>query len=396
MNRLIAYFFEAGEAVWRNRTRSILTMLGMIIGTASVIAVLGISHAASTGISSQIASFGIAFGQVQVDQQQDDPSIATLQYRDVQTVADATPDAVREIEPLYDTNYPMVANRVHATYDVVSAGGYHTDRLTMRAGRRISNDDVAAGAHVATLTPDLADKFFKDGTAVGNFIDINGTRFMVVGVYDPVKASLFSGATSGTAEIPYTTYHRMQPGPISGMQFYPVDPAKVDQAGAAVVTALQRIHGARAKYQVQNVGAIAGGFDTVIGIIAVGLTAIGAVALLVAGIGIMNIMLVSVNERTREIGIRKSIGASRRDITLQFLMEALILALGGGGIGMLIGILATVGSASLISRTLGQAIVPYVLVVSVALGFSISVGLIFGMYPALRAAKMDPIEALRS
>jgi putative ABC transport system permease protein len=137
-------------------------------------------------------------------------------------------------------------------------------------------------------------------------------------------------------------------------------------------------------------------FQNVLNIIAAGLSAIGAVALVVAGIGIMNIMLVSVVERTREIGIRKSIGASRADIALQFLMESVILSILGGGTGMLLGLLATVGAASYISSQLGAAIVPYLLLVCIAIAFSIGIGMAFGLYPAIRAARLDPVEALRS
>ena len=397
MSRLLAYAGEALRAIWLNRTRSSLTMLGMIIGTSSVIAVLGISHAASSGINSQINSFGIAPVQVSVDPNQDDPAIATLQYRDVATVMNAAQGLVAEAEPSYSAVYQLRANNVHSNEQLASGGGYHTDSLTLRAGRRISYADVDGGAHVVVLSGDLADKFFKNGGAAGSFLDINGTRFKVIGVYDPLKGSLFNSGGGGTfAEIPYSTFHRMQPGPIQSIIFYPANAQRTDAASAAVVAALQHVHGSRAKYTTQDFAAFVGGFEKVINIIAAGLTAIGGVALVVAGIGIMNIMLVSVTERTREIGIRKAIGASGRDIALQFLMEALLLSLGGGATGMLLGILATVGMASLVSRTLGQAIIPYLLVVSVALGFSISVGMIFGMYPALRAARMDPIEALRS
>jgi len=131
-------------------------------------------------------------------------------------------------------------------------------------------------------------------------------------------------------------------------------------------------------------------------VVGYGLTAIGGVALLVAGIGIMNIMLVSVTERTREIGIRKAIGAAGRDITTQFLMEALILSLIGGGTGMVLGIAAVLLAYGVVSGLLGPAPIPWLLIVSVAVGFSTFVGVVFGTYPAIRAGKLDPIVALRS
>ncbi|MFN2527601.1 MAG: ABC transporter permease [Candidatus Baltobacteraceae bacterium] len=397
MSRILAYAGEAFRSIWLNRTRSILTMLGMIIGTSSVIAVLGISHAASSGINGTINSLGVPPAEVSVDPNQDDPAIASLQYRDVASILNAAPDLVAEAEPSYFSNFRVSANGVHESEQVVSASGYHPDSLTMQSGRRISDEDTKGAAHVATMSLDLAEKFFPATSAVGSFIDINGTRFEIIGVYDPLQGSLFnSGGGNTYMEIPYTTFHHMQPGPIGSLKFYPSSAEKTDPAGLAVTTALGHIHGSRAKYQIQNGAAFVGGFESVINIVAAGLTAIGAVALVVAGIGIMNIMLVSVTERTREIGIRKAIGASRRDIALQFLMEALLLAVGGGATGMIIGILATVGMASLVSKTLGSAVIPYTLVVSVAIGFSITVGMVFGMYPAMRAAKMDPIEALRS
>jgi putative ABC transport system permease protein len=142
--------------------------------------------------------------------------------------------------------------------------------------------------------------------------------------------------------------------------------------------------------------AFEGAFERSIDVISYGLTAIGAVALLVAGIGVMNIMLVSVTERTREIGIRKAIGAGARDIATQFLLEAVILSLIGGGIGMIFGIGAVLLMYGVVAGLLGPAPIPWLLIVSVAVGFSMVVGVVFGTYPATRAAKLDPIEALRS
>jgi putative ABC transport system permease protein len=147
---------------------------------------------------------------------------------------------------------------------------------------------------------------------------------------------------------------------------------------------------------VQDTTAQVQSFGAVFGIIAVGLTGIGGVALVVAGIGIMNIMLVSVTERTREIGLRKAIGATRGDVALQFLLEAILLSFMGGGVGTVIGLLATLAAYSFVVAFVGPAPIPYLLIVSVAVGFSTLVGCVFGTYPAIRAARLDPIAALRS
>jgi putative ABC transport system permease protein len=136
--------------------------------------------------------------------------------------------------------------------------------------------------------------------------------------------------------------------------------------------------------------------NSVLATIAVGLTAIGGVALLVAGIGIMNIMLVSVTERTREIGLRKAIGATRGDIVWQFLLEAILLSFIGGGIGTLLGFLATVAAYSSVEKLVGPAPIPYLLIMSTSVGFSTVVGCVFGTYPAIRASRLDPIAALRA
>jgi len=398
VSRILAYAGEAFRSIWLNRTRSILTMLGMIIGTSSVIAVLGISHAASSGINGTLNSLGVQPVQVNADTNQDDPAIAQLQYRDVAAVQDAVQGLVTETEPSYSQMWQVSANRLHQYVTVFSGSGYHRDSLSLRAGRRLSTEDTGGGAHVALVSLDLAEKFFGDAnSAVGNVVNLDGARFKVIGVYDPLKGSLFNAGGQGTfVEIAYSTFHHMRPGPVDSIQFYPVSADQTDAASAAVVRVLQHIHGARAKYITQNSSAQIGGFETVINIVAAGLTAIGGVALVVAGIGIMNIMLVSVTERTREIGIRKAIGARRSDVALQFLMEALLLAFGGGLTGMLIGVLGTLGMVTLVSKTLGASQIPYVLIIAVAMGFSVTVGVVFGSYPALRAARMDPIEALRS
>jgi putative ABC transport system permease protein len=393
----LAYAQEAIASLWRNRMRSILTVLGMIIGSSSIIAVFGISRAAASGITGTFSSFGQLPIEISVNTSQDYPEQAAIHFRDVATVADALAGSAAAVYPTWDREYQVAYGNVHNFEDVSTDGSYHTDSLVMSEGREISDEDVASAARVAVMTADLGRKYMDGGPAVGKFIRIKGERYEIVGVYADIKGSFMNSLAGSGIVLPYTTfYNDFAPGDLDALLVYPADPSQADAVGKAAITALQHIHGSRAQYKAQNDQGLVGAFNGTLQIVAAGLSAIGGVALVVAGIGIMNIMLVSVTERTREIGIRKAIGANRKNVILQFLMEAIVLAVIGGGIGMGLGLLVTVGAASLISRQLGDLIIPYLLIVCVALSFSISVGLIFGTYPAIRAAGLDPIEALRS
>jgi putative ABC transport system permease protein len=398
VNFLLSYLDEAIAALWRNRVRSALTMLGMIIGSASIIAVFGISRAATSGITNTFASFGQLPVFIQIDNSQDDPAQAEIQYRDAATVAAALGSTATMVYPYWQDTYQVAFGNVRDYESVQSDSGYHNDSLAMSEGRKIDDTDVAGAARVCVMTSDLARKYFGSAPAVGKFLRVGGDRCQVVGVYADIKGTFMNSLVSNTAvTLPYTTfYDQFNPGNVDFLVVFPSDPKQADAVGKAAVAALQRIHGDRAQYQVQNGAGFISAFDNVLNIVAVGLSAIGGVALVVAGIGIMNIMLVSVTERTREIGIRKAIGANRGNIAMQFLMEAIVLSLIGGGSGMGIGILVTVGAASILSKQLGELLIPYLLIVSIALAFSIGVGMIFGTYPAIRAANLDPIEALRS
>ena len=397
MNVLVAYAQEALASLWRNRARSILTVLGMIIGSSSIIAVFGISRAAASGITGTFASFGQLPIEVSVNPSQDYPQQAAIHFRDVATVAEALGDSAAAVYPNWDREYQVAYGNVHDFEDVSTDGSYHTDSLVMSEGRKISAEDVASGARIAVMTADLGRKYMSGGPAVGNFIRIKGQRYEVVGVYADIKGSFMNSLAGGGIVLPYTTfYNDFAPGDLDALLVYPADPSQADAVGKIAIAALQHIHGSRSQYSTQNDQGLVGAFNGTLQIVAAGLSAIGGVALVVAGIGIMNIMLVSVTERTREIGIRKAIGANRKNIIVQFLMEAIVLALIGGGIGMTLGLLVTVGAASLISKQLGDLIIPYLLIVCIALSFSIGVGVIFGTYPAIRAAGLDPIEALRS
>ncbi len=397
MTRLLAYTAEAFEAIWRNRTRSLLTMLGMIIGTSSIIAVLGISKAASGGITGTLDSFGDPGISVSVDPDQANPQAAAIAYRDARIIDAQIGAKLKDIEPAYQRSFTLRAgNRTYTTVGL-SDSSYHPDSIKMLSGRRINAADLATGTHVCTLTRELADRMFSPADGLGEALRIGGSRCTVIGIYAEIKGGIFNSAgASDFLNIPYPMFHELAAGPVDGLTVYAADGVSVDDAGAAVTTILRRLHGPDAKYALQDNTASLQTFNTVLGVITNGLTAIGGVALVVAGIGIMNIMLVSVTERTREIGLRKSIGARNGDIALQFLLEAVLLSLIGGGIGTALGFLGVIAAYGTIASFVGPAPIPYVLIMSVAVGFSTLVGTVFGTYPALRASRLDPIAALRS
>jgi putative ABC transport system permease protein len=397
VSRFRAYVAEAFEAIWRNRTRSLLTMLGMIIGTSSIIAVLGLSKAASGGIKATIDSFGSAGLVISVDNDQDDISSALMEFRDLPKIAAATSGTVQYLVPALNATYMLRANGVSYETTVNSQTDVIFDTLTLHEGRRIDHADVVGAAHVALLSRQLAQRFFGDAPATGQLIRIGGSRFIIVGIYDDFKSGLLANlAGSDYIEIPYTTMHQIKPGAMDFLQVYALPGVSITAAGDDVIRALHHIHGEHAKYITQDTDAQLNAFNNVLSVLGTGLAAIGSVALVVAGIGIMNIMLVSVVERTREIGLRKSIGATRADILTQFLFEAILLSLIGGGIGMLLGLGVVLLAYAPLAAYVGPAPIPYLLIVSVAVGFSTLVGTVFGTYPAMRASRLDPIVALRS
>ncbi len=396
MSRFLAYLPEAVASVWRNRTRSFLSILGMVIGIASVIAVLG-----SEPSRCERDALGTRFGRQPgflafPDRSQDDPSIATLYYRDVALLQAYAAGSIESAVPIYiGQDFRLTVSGKSEFISLKSIepkaeqGG-----INVISGRLIEQDDVDSAANVGLLSESAADKLFPAGNAVGNTINVGTERIAIVGVF-AVTGSLFNSTEGDSLYVPYTTAHRIVPGSIDFIQFWPAAGVSGVDAIAAVRSALARIH-PRAQYTVQDQGATLGIFENILSSIGVGLTFIGGIALFVAGVGIMNIMLVSVTERTREIGIRKSIGANAGDISLQFLIEASLLSLTGGAIGTLIGVFVVSLGRGVIQQSVGAAPVPWGLVIGVAVGFSVAVGIGFGFYPAARAGQLDPVEALRS
>ena len=396
MTRLLAYAEEALQSLWRNRTRSALSMLGMVIGIASVIGVLGLSQAASNGIRSQIESGGDPGFIAVVDRAQDDPTIATLYYRDVDRMVSLAGGAIARAIPYYqDRPYRVTSGKKSDVIGVTSTEAIKpSSGIVMLAGRAITAADVAGGANVCMFSQKAAETLYPAGNALGQAVNVGSARLQIVGVFT-VSGSLFNSVVAEAIYVPYTTMHRIAPGPIDFIQLWaPPGAASVPTIEAAK-KALSRIH-SHAQYTVQDQGATLGIFENVLAGMGAGLTVIGGIALFVAGVGIMNIMLVSVNERTREIGIRKSIGASAGDIGFQFLIEATLLSLAGGAIGTLAGVAIVLFGIGPIRASVGTATVPWLTVIGIAVAFSVTIGIGFGWYPASRAGRLDPVEALRS
>lgn len=391
-------------ALWCNKLRSILTMLGMIVGVAAVASVFGISYAATNAIARTFSSGNADYLTIYATSRQDRPDLAALNYRDASMVAARLGSAAARVVPDYNPVfsqahiYAMLRHEFHHVYaEVVSAYG-NDSALRVAVGRTITPSDVRNGASVCILTPQLAKKLFpaiSDGAILGRTITINGNPTTIIGIYKHSKGTAFSIFTGELAILPYSTIHRIMPGHIDAILVWPAPGQQAKLVGSAAVAALQQNHGAHAKYRDLSIRKLLGTFTKVLTVVATSLTALGSISLLVAGIGIMNIMLISVSERTREIGIRKALGAKPADIVLQFVIEATTLSLIGGGVGLLFGVLVLLAASSQLTNLLGNAPVPYAMVLSAAFVFSTLIGVLFGVYPALRASKLDPIEAMR-
>ena len=398
-------FSMATRALAANRLRSTLTMLGIIIGNASVIAMIGIGEGARQLAADEFESLGpnvlfVVPGNRQTRRMSFEiPS--TLVLSDAEAIATQVP-SVKEVAPQISSR-AVVSYRGNNSSSQVF--GVTPSYLTVRSfnvaqGRFISNLNLKRNERIAALGSDLATKLFQAENPLGKRLRIKGVSFQIVGVMEPKGA--FLGTNQDDAVfIPLSTMANRIRGRTSpyGMELSFISVSALDEAsiGAAEfqITNLLRLRHkisgeddfevSTQKDVLETVGAITGALTIL-------LAAIAAISLLVGGIGIMNIMLVSVSERTQEIGLRKAIGANRGDILSQFLIEAVILSATGGILGSSLGIGVVYLAATLTPLKASISIPAIVL----AVGVSGGIGLFFGVVPAQRAAKLDPIVALRT
>lgn len=395
----------AAKTLTANKLRSSLTMLGMIIGNASVIAMIGIGQGAQRLAAQQFESLGpnvlfVTPGSGQARQRTTNLP-RTLVWDDAKAIAEQLP-AVGGVAAQKNASFPVVYGNRNSSSLIVGAT---PEFLTVRSfdvekGRFISDIDLKRNQRVVTLGADLANRFFGDKNPIGEEIRIRNVSFKIVGVLQ-AKGAFLGNNQDDAAYIPLTTMSSTLTGRTSpyglDLTFISVsakDEASIPAAEFQLTNLLRRRHKIvneddftvqTQKDILQIVGTITSGLTAM-------LAAIAGVSLLVGGIGIMNIMLVSVTERTSEIGLRKAIGASGNDILTQFMIEAVILSAAGGLIGTVVG----VGGVVLVAAfTPLEAIVAPASII-LAVGVSGSIGLVFGVIPARQAAKLDPIVALRS
>ncbi len=389
------------QALRANPIRSFLTGLGMVIGTASVILVVTISLTSQEYIINQIEAVGsnMLYASFEVGNKQADPDVNAdfIKFADVRAVRDLLGDRIVAASGV-ENNYDRIAvnGKVQRLLIIGSDEYYQPVRnLVVTAGRFVDAGDVENRQHVAVLTQKLAKRLFgAQSAAVGQTIKVYGLQFNVIGTFREKQDSFGqSELNDETVVIPisvqklFTAVERIDP-------LY-VQAKRADDVVALtglVKSILESRHREGANYKVENLVGILNAAKQIGVALRMVLILVSAIALVISGIGIMNIMLVTVTERTREIGLRMAVGASRKEILSQFLTEAILISVGGGGVGILVGI-----AVPLAVNLLADNVQIPISWISIVIAFSVScaVGLVFGMLPANRASQLNPTEALR-
>ena len=403
---LVATFKLALRALARNKMRSILTMLGIIIGVGAVIAMVGIGQGASASIQSQISQLGdnvlyvSAGSTITGGMRGGSGSATTLTVEDVEAIGNEIP-SVRAVSPSVRAGGQLVYGNQNwaASGGIIGASeAFPAIRAWPEAsGEFFTDADVRSAARVAVLGKTVADNLFTGMDPLGQTLRIRNLPFRVVGVLAAKGQNSVGQDQDDTVIIPFTTAQKK----LLSITYVPMAMVSAVSADATftaqrqISDLLRQRHHLAANqeddFTVRNLADIAEAASASSSIMTNLLASIAGVSLLVGGIGIMNIMLVSVTERTREIGIRMAIGARGRIIRRQFLIESITISLVGGIIGVLLGIVASTGIATTLHWP--TLVSPLSIIGSVV--FSAMVGVMFGYYPARKAAALDPIEALR-
>ncbi|MGS4947799.1 ABC transporter permease [Meridianimarinicoccus sp. RP-17] len=393
----------AVQAIFRNALRSFLTVLGIVIGVASVIAMVTVGQGSTEQVASDVEKLGanvviVVPGQ---DAMRGGPhgTTAPMFSTRINDTVKARVAAVAVSAPISQTRERVIFGNANRLSDVVGTDNryFEAARWEVAAGRLFEPGEIQAGRAVCIVGETLRQALFGAGDPVGASVRIGAVSCRVIGLLRSKGASTFGADQDDFVILPLATFHRRIAGNADVQSLFVSvrDGASIDAARediTALMRELRRIGpGEEDDFEVLDTRQFALMLTGITDVLTGLLSAVAAVSLLVGGIGIMNIMLVSVTERTREIGIRLAIGARARDVLTQFLVEAIILSMLGGVIGILMGL----GLALAGARWLAVPFSPDPGVVLLSFGFSAFVGIVFGFFPARRAARLDPIEALR-
>ena len=380
-----------------NRMRSFLTVLGIIIGVMAIIALITVMHSATGEVTAQFENLGAGKLSVQAT---GTPLKSGLTEGDLERLSDIS--GVWGVSPTLSQQKSVVASGEVLEDVLIEGYGYAWFRRESDAvarGRALLPPDEEQRSRVCLIDSDLAAALFSGTDPIGQAVLVEGTRFTVVGVLkdadvDDVMSQLQAGDESGTLIMPYTSYMRLfGVKGITSLEVYLDSAEQTDAVSEEMEGVLEAAFNYREdSYRIINMESLLDVMDTMMGLMTNLLVGIASIALLVGGIGIMNMMLVSVTERTSEIGLRKALGARPRSIQVQFLMESVILSLLGGLIGVALGLVVS----ALLAGMMDIAFVLSPGAIALGVGFSLAVGVIFGWAPARKASNLNPIDALRS
>ena len=395
-------FLMAWSSLVANKMRSLLTMLGIIIGVAAVIALVSIGYGVRQQITESISSLGSNLLMVYPGAPRT-PGVRpvagankTIKLSDYEAVSKI--DSVQAASPVASNSYLTVYMSKNWTTTVNGANSdfQYVNNWTMKSGRFITDSQIERRERVAVIGATVAKNLFGNEDPIGKDIRIHKNSFKIVGVLDEKGSGTMGNDQDDVIVVPYTTMMERVMGVDYLRMIYiqAKEGQDLERVQADIENILRVRHGIKNPdlddFNVNNMASIMKAVEENTATMTLFLGAVAAISLLVGGIGIMNIMLVSVTERTREIGVRKALGATYRTIITQFLIEAVVISLVGGAIGIVVGI----GASQLIATVAKLKTVVTTGPILLSFGFSMFIGLVFGLYPARKAAKLNPIDAL--